>query len=183
MVCTALVYQTCAHRYPVPQSPHQGEGRSQHFDYMQAWLTFISTYPENCTHDKYALTSPSLLSSYAFQLTPTMHNLLASGPDLQVYGLAMPLHFIAQVQDLNLVLRPCWYTNMATVPLFLYTKATATRTAKQQQAQISKITTVGIAYFLLPSHDDEQKLSNFTQFYGVREQKTTIFFLFSLTEI
>ena len=77
-----------------------------------------------------------------------------------------------------------WYTlNMATVPLFWYTKATATRTAKGSFAYISKITTVGIAYFLLPLHDDEQKLSNFTQFYGVREHKITIFFSFSLTEI
>ena len=38
----------------------QFQGRSQLFDQLHAWLTLISTYPENCTHDQYALTSPTL---------------------------------------------------------------------------------------------------------------------------
>ena len=33
------------------------------FDLLQAWLTFISTYPENCTHDQQALTSALKLFS------------------------------------------------------------------------------------------------------------------------
>ena len=66
------------------------------------WLAFISTYPENCIHGQYAVTSPTLLALNIsfFQGTPTTHNLFQTVdrskqkfvvPGLQVYGLATPL--------------------------------------------------------------------------------------------
>ena len=154
MVCTALGYQTCAHRYPVPQSPHQGEGLSQLFDYFRpGWLSFphiLKTARMTSTHwprqhfwalklfsspqqriiyckrqsdqtkDLYARTYRSMAWLRPCTLLPKYKiSTLCSGTGTfwRDYS-GSPLTVLA------------WYTNMATVPLFWYTRATATRTAK-----------------------------------------------------
>ena len=51
----SILYRACA--VWCLQSQH---GRSQLFEYLWAWGTFLSRYSENCTQDYSALTSPTL---------------------------------------------------------------------------------------------------------------------------